>query len=157
MWLNGSKTLQRAEHLVEKLNLEDVPDVKLPLQCSGLHAECIVSSGNESSWAAVWLSQWNGDLCILRRSDSWVVVIRRITCDESFPSLFSALFQYVSFESREYEDMKTILTSSYIDTSSAGCFTYSKPRLVHSELLEKEVRLRRFCFSSVWFVKSVLT
>ncbi|KAM4588181.1 protein TASOR isoform 2-T2 [Odontesthes bonariensis] len=49
-----------------------------------------------------------------------------------------ALFQYVSFESREYEDMKTILTSSYIDTSSASCFTYSKPRLVHSELLEKE-------------------
>lgn len=34
----------------------------------------------------------------------------------------------------------TILTSSYIDTSSAGCFTYSQPRLVHSELLEKEVR-----------------
>ncbi|XP_017286994.1 protein TASOR [Kryptolebias marmoratus] len=49
-----------------------------------------------------------------------------------------ALFQFVSTESREYEDMKTILTSSYIDTSSAGCFAYSNPRLVHSELLEKE-------------------
>ncbi|XP_031157236.2 protein TASOR isoform X2 [Sander lucioperca] len=49
-----------------------------------------------------------------------------------------ALFQHVSTESREYEDMMTILTSSYIDTSSAGCFTYCKPRLVHSELLEKE-------------------
>ncbi|KAM9361353.1 protein TASOR [Symphorus nematophorus] len=49
-----------------------------------------------------------------------------------------ALFQDVSTESREYEDMMTILTSSYIDTSSAGCFTYCKPRLVHSELLEKE-------------------
>ncbi|XP_029908234.1 protein TASOR isoform X2 [Myripristis murdjan] len=49
-----------------------------------------------------------------------------------------ALFQYVSTESREYEDMMTILTSSYRDTSSAGTFTYSKPRLVHSELLEKE-------------------
>ncbi|XP_035517685.1 protein TASOR [Morone saxatilis] len=49
-----------------------------------------------------------------------------------------ALFQYVSTESREYEDMLTILTSSYIDTFSTGCFTYCKPRLVHSELLEKE-------------------
>ncbi|XP_026162783.1 uncharacterized protein tasora isoform X2 [Mastacembelus armatus] len=49
-----------------------------------------------------------------------------------------ALFQYVSTESREYEDMMTILTSSYIDSSSIGCFTYCKTRLVHSELLEKE-------------------
>ncbi|KAM7401639.1 hypothetical protein PAMP_016936 [Pampus punctatissimus] len=49
-----------------------------------------------------------------------------------------ALFQYVSTESREYEDMINILTSSYIDTSSAGCFTYCMPRLVHSELQEKE-------------------
>ncbi|XP_070849967.1 protein TASOR-like [Chaetodon trifascialis] len=49
-----------------------------------------------------------------------------------------ALFHYVSTESREYEDMMTILTSSYIDTGSAGCFAYSKPRLIHSEQLEKE-------------------
>nr|XP_040059631.1 protein TASOR isoform X4 [Gasterosteus aculeatus aculeatus] len=49
-----------------------------------------------------------------------------------------ALFQFIATESREYDDMMTILTSSYIDTSSAGCFIYSKPRLVHSELLEKE-------------------
>ncbi|KAM8914826.1 protein TASOR isoform 2-T2 [Spinachia spinachia] len=49
-----------------------------------------------------------------------------------------ALFQFISTESREYDDMMTILTSSYIDTASAGCFTYSKPRIVHSELLEKE-------------------
>ncbi|KAK1900879.1 Protein TASOR, partial [Dissostichus eleginoides] len=49
-----------------------------------------------------------------------------------------ALFQDVSTESREYEDMMTTLTSSYIDTGSAGCFTYCKPRLVHSELLERE-------------------
>ncbi|XP_034725833.1 protein TASOR isoform X2 [Etheostoma cragini] len=49
-----------------------------------------------------------------------------------------ALFQHVSTESREYEDMMTILSSSYVDAGSAGCFTYSKPRLVHSELLEKE-------------------
>ncbi|XP_055365092.1 protein TASOR [Betta splendens] len=49
-----------------------------------------------------------------------------------------ALFQYVSTESREYEDMLTILTSSFIDPSSAGCFTYCQPRLVHCDLLEKE-------------------
>ncbi|XP_038135626.1 protein TASOR isoform X2 [Cyprinodon tularosa] len=49
-----------------------------------------------------------------------------------------ALFQFVSTESREYDDMKSILTAGYIDTSSTGCFAYSNPRLVHSELLEKE-------------------
>ncbi|XP_035485932.2 protein TASOR isoform X2 [Scophthalmus maximus] len=49
-----------------------------------------------------------------------------------------ALFQYVSTESREFEDMVTSLTSSYFDAGSAGCFTYSKPRQVHSELQEKE-------------------
>ncbi|KAM9365564.1 protein TASOR-like [Pholidichthys leucotaenia] len=49
-----------------------------------------------------------------------------------------ALFQCVSTESREYEDIKSILTSSYLDSSSTSCFTYSKPRLVYSELLEKE-------------------
>ncbi|XP_058486895.1 protein TASOR isoform X3 [Solea solea] len=49
-----------------------------------------------------------------------------------------ALFQYVSTESREFEDMMNILTSSYFDPGSAGCFTYSKPCLVHSELQEKE-------------------
>ncbi|XP_023811111.1 protein TASOR isoform X1 [Oryzias latipes] len=49
-----------------------------------------------------------------------------------------ALFQHVSMESREYEDMKSILTCSYIQPNSAGRFTYSRPRLVHSELLEKE-------------------
>ncbi|XP_078139750.1 protein TASOR-like [Centroberyx gerrardi] len=54
-----------------------------------------------------------------------------------------ALFQYVSPESREHEDMMTILSSSYRDTGSAGCFTYCKPRLVHSELLEKEFVERR--------------
>ncbi|CAJ1052004.1 protein TASOR isoform X3 [Xyrichtys novacula] len=48
------------------------------------------------------------------------------------------LFHHVSTVSREYEDMMTILTSSYIDTTSASCFTYSTPRLVYSELLEKE-------------------
>ncbi|XP_069025657.1 protein TASOR isoform X2 [Embiotoca jacksoni] len=49
-----------------------------------------------------------------------------------------ALFQFVSTESREHEDMMTVLTSSYIDTNSTGCFTYCNPRLLHSEPLEKE-------------------
>lgn len=56
------------------------------------------------------------------------------------PACLSAPLQDVSTESREYEDMMTILTSSYIDTGSAGSFSYCRPRLVHSELLEKEVR-----------------
>ncbi|KAK7899418.1 hypothetical protein WMY93_020271 [Mugilogobius chulae] len=49
-----------------------------------------------------------------------------------------ALFQPLSSESREYEDMLTVLTSGYLDSASSGSFSYSKPRLVHSETLEKE-------------------
>uniref|UniRef100_A0A8C6TNS8 TASOR pseudo-PARP domain-containing protein n=1 Tax=Neogobius melanostomus TaxID=47308 RepID=A0A8C6TNS8_9GOBI len=49
-----------------------------------------------------------------------------------------ALFQPLSSESREYEDMLTILTSGYLDPASSGCFVYSNPRLVHSETPEKE-------------------
>ncbi|XP_062264804.1 uncharacterized protein tasora isoform X1 [Platichthys flesus] len=54
-----------------------------------------------------------------------------------------ALFRDVSTESREFEDMVNILTSSYFDAGSAGCFTYCKPRLVYSELPEKEFVERR--------------
>ncbi|XP_077458941.1 protein TASOR-like isoform X2 [Stigmatopora argus] len=49
-----------------------------------------------------------------------------------------ALLKPISTESREHEDLMNILTAGYVDTSSAGWFTYSCPRLVHSELLEKE-------------------
>nr|XP_046199057.1 protein TASOR-like isoform X2 [Oncorhynchus gorbuscha] len=48
-----------------------------------------------------------------------------------------ALFQYVSSESREFEDILTILSSSYIEASSNGTFAYTKLQIVHSELLEK--------------------
>ncbi|XP_061689582.1 protein TASOR isoform X2 [Syngnathoides biaculeatus] len=49
-----------------------------------------------------------------------------------------ALLKPISSESREYEGVMSILTASYVDAASAGCFTYSCPRLVHSEQLEKE-------------------
>ncbi|KAL0978175.1 hypothetical protein UPYG_G00167040 [Umbra pygmaea] len=49
-----------------------------------------------------------------------------------------ALFQYVSSESREFEDILTILSSSYQDASSNGAYAYTKPRLIHSEQLEKD-------------------
>lgn len=48
-------------------------------------------------------------------------------------------FQQVSNESREYENLMNIVTSGYLDASSAACFTYSSPRLINNELLEKEV------------------
>ncbi|XP_048032203.1 protein TASOR isoform X1 [Megalobrama amblycephala] len=54
-----------------------------------------------------------------------------------------ALFQYVSMDSREFSDILQILTSSYKDSSSAGTFVYSKPRLVHSEPLEKDFMEKR--------------
>lgn len=49
-------------------------------------------------------------------------------------------FQQVSNESREHEDLMSIVTSGYLDASSAGCFAYSRPRLMNNELLEKEVK-----------------
>ncbi|KAM6979745.1 protein TASOR-like [Aplochiton taeniatus] len=48
------------------------------------------------------------------------------------------LFQSVPLESREFENLLTILSSSYRDAASSGSFIYTRPRLVHSELLEKE-------------------
>uniref|UniRef100_A0A8C9WKU2 Transcription activation suppressor n=1 Tax=Scleropages formosus TaxID=113540 RepID=A0A8C9WKU2_SCLFO len=54
--------------------------------------------------------------------------------------LFSsaALFQHVTAGSREFEDLVKTLTSCYRDCTSTGTFTYTKARLVHSELLEKD-------------------
>ncbi|KAI4881039.1 hypothetical protein NFI96_027968 [Prochilodus magdalenae] len=49
-----------------------------------------------------------------------------------------SLIQYLSSDSREFGEILKIITSSYKDPSSVGNFVYSKPRLVHSELLEKE-------------------
>ncbi|XP_066554357.1 protein TASOR [Amia ocellicauda] len=49
-----------------------------------------------------------------------------------------ALFQHVSLESREFEEIQKIISSCYLDSSSVGSFTYTKASLVHSELLEKE-------------------
>ncbi|XP_028303703.1 protein TASOR isoform X2 [Gouania willdenowi] len=48
------------------------------------------------------------------------------------------LLSYVSMESREYEEMMSVLTSSYVDTTSTGTFVYSNPRLVNNQLLERE-------------------
>lgn len=55
--------------------------------------------------------------------------------------VFVSGFQQVSNESREYEDLMNIMTSGYLDASSAACFAYSRPRLMNNELLEKEVKV----------------
>uniref|UniRef100_A0A671KSX6 Protein TASOR-like n=1 Tax=Sinocyclocheilus anshuiensis TaxID=1608454 RepID=A0A671KSX6_9TELE len=44
---------------------------------------------------------------------------------------------------REFSDVLQILSSSYKDSSSTGMFVYSKPRLVHSEPLEKDFMEKR--------------
>ncbi|XP_056095994.1 protein TASOR [Rhinichthys klamathensis goyatoka] len=54
-----------------------------------------------------------------------------------------ALFQHVSLDSREFSEIQQILSSSYKDSSSAGTFLYSKPRLVHSDPLEKDFMEKR--------------
>lgn len=48
------------------------------------------------------------------------------------------LYQFLPPESREYEDLVKIISSFYLDASSRGSFSYSKARLIHNELLEKE-------------------
>ncbi|XP_063147839.1 protein TASOR isoform X3 [Candoia aspera] len=49
-----------------------------------------------------------------------------------------ALFQPITKETREFEDIVNILHSSYLDILSKDRFTYKKASFVHSELLEKE-------------------
>ncbi|KAM3846431.1 protein TASOR isoform 2-T2 [Vipera latastei] len=49
-----------------------------------------------------------------------------------------ALFQPITNESREFEDIMNVLHSSYLDILSKDRFTYKKASLVHSELLEKD-------------------
>ncbi|XP_053338676.1 protein TASOR [Clarias gariepinus] len=48
------------------------------------------------------------------------------------------LLQHLGPESRELEELFKLLSSSYLDTSSRGAFTYTKAFLIHNELLEKE-------------------
>eukprot|EP00063_Salmo_salar_P025958 XP_014000793.1 PREDICTED: protein FAM208A-like isoform X5 [Salmo salar] len=48
------------------------------------------------------------------------------------------LYQFLPPDSREFEGLVKILSSSYLDVSSRGTFSYSKARLIHNELLEKE-------------------
>uniref|UniRef100_A0A3B4EP80 DUF3715 domain-containing protein n=1 Tax=Pygocentrus nattereri TaxID=42514 RepID=A0A3B4EP80_PYGNA len=59
-----------------------------------------------------------------------------------FVGLNSAMFNTkklnLSSDSREFGEILKIITSSYKDPSSVGNFVYSKPRLVHNDLLEKE-------------------
>uniref|UniRef100_A0A8C9WFV6 Transcription activation suppressor n=1 Tax=Scleropages formosus TaxID=113540 RepID=A0A8C9WFV6_SCLFO len=70
------------------------------------------------------------------------ISVKTVLCRSypTFQSLFSsaALFQHVTAGSREFEDLVKTLTSCYRDCTSTGTFTYTKARLVHSELLEKD-------------------
>lgn len=44
-------------------------------------------------------------------------------------------------DSWECEELFKLLSSSYLDASSRGAFTYTKACHIHNELLEKQVRL----------------
>lgn len=57
-----------------------------------------------------------------------------------FPHDPGPLQQLVS-DSWECEELFKLLSSSYLDASSRGAFTYTKACLIHNELLEKEVSL----------------
>ncbi|XP_063065427.1 protein TASOR isoform X3 [Engraulis encrasicolus] len=48
------------------------------------------------------------------------------------------LFQNLSPESREFDELIKLLSSFYLEPNSRGTFTYTKARLIHNELLEKE-------------------
>lgn len=49
------------------------------------------------------------------------------------------MYQLLPPDSREFDDLVKLLSSFYLDVSSRGTFSYSKARLIHNELLEKEV------------------
>lgn len=51
----------------------------------------------------------------------------------------AGLYQFLPPDSREFEDLVKIVSSFYLDSSSRGTFSYCKARLIHNELLEKEV------------------
>lgn len=53
--------------------------------------------------------------------------------------LCAGLYQCLPPDSREFEDLVKIVSSCYLDSSSRGSFSYCKARLIHNELLEKEV------------------
>ncbi|XP_024148711.1 protein TASOR isoform X4 [Oryzias melastigma] len=48
------------------------------------------------------------------------------------------LYQFLPPDSREFEDLIKLISSFYLDPSSRASFSYSKARLIHNELLEKE-------------------
>lgn len=56
-----------------------------------------------------------------------------------FTSLRAGLYWFLPPDSREFEDLVKIVSSCYLDSSSRGTFSYCKARLIHNELLEKEV------------------
>lgn len=56
-----------------------------------------------------------------------------------FSSLHTGLYSFLPPDSREFEDLVKIVSSCYLDSSSRGAFSYCKARLIHNELLEKEV------------------
>lgn len=68
----------------------------------------------------VFLWLLHADCCILRSSSA-------------------GLYQFLPPESREFEDLVKTVSSCYLDQASRGTFSYCKARLIHNELLEKEV------------------
>ncbi|XP_011475529.1 protein TASOR isoform X2 [Oryzias latipes] len=48
------------------------------------------------------------------------------------------LYQFLPPDSREFEDLIKLISSFNLDPSSRTAFSYSKARLIHNELLEKE-------------------
>lgn len=55
------------------------------------------------------------------------------------PSSSAGLYQFLPPDSREFEDLVKTVSSCYLDQASRGTFSYCKARLIHNELLEKEV------------------
>lgn len=56
-----------------------------------------------------------------------------------FAPVLAGLYHDLLPDSREFEDLLKIVSSCYLDSSSRGAFSYCKARLIHNELLEKEV------------------
>lgn len=76
------------------------------------------------------------------RPPSWLQitsVLQVLRANPPFCHLHPGLYQFLPPDSRELEDLVKIISSFYLDSSSRGTFSYCKARLIHNELLEKEV------------------
>lgn len=99
---------------------------------------------NKSIDYIVWFSIWLFDspllVLILLCTCARIYACRCFILILQLTSVCAGLYHFLPPDSREFEDLAKIVSSCYLDSSSRGTFSYCKARLIHNELLEKEVQ-----------------